>query len=203
MLRCRLQRWVHHKASSSTCEVCVVMRCCLVGIAVWDTGTVFRFRAVVWPCCFGVRSYGSGCGCSPAVLPNAHLSTPGILQVQSCSTWTLIRWRTPVCNLDLASSLPGCVVQVNAPGKLVARRSTFVEGLYSGLVTSPFTASPDPGQAPDSPFASRHSQQPVSPDLMEAKLKLLVEAPAAVEDALASLLNHADPQVQVCNSRTA
>ena len=84
--------------------------------------------------------------------------------------------------------------------KLVARRSTFVEGLYSGLVTSPFTASPDPGQAPGSPFPSRHGQQPESPDLMEAKLKLLVEAPAAVEDALASLLNHADPQVQVCNT---
>ena len=32
---------------------------------------------------------------------------------------------------------------------------------------------------------------------MEAKLKLLVEAPAAVEDALASLLNHIDPEVQV------
>ena len=32
---------------------------------------------------------------------------------------------------------------------------------------------------------------------MEAKLRLLVEAPAAVEDALASLLNHIDPQVQV------
>jgi len=94
-------------------------------------------------------------------------------------------------------------VQVNAPEKLVARRSTFVEGLYSGLVTSPFTASPDPGQAPDNPFANRHSQQPVSPDLMEAKLKLLVEAPAAVEDALASLLNHADPGVQVCTTCTA
>ena len=78
-----------------------------------------------------------------------------------------------------------------------------MEGLYSGLVTSPFTASPDPGQAPDSPFANRGSQQPVSPDLMEAKLKLLVEAPAAVEDALASLLNHADPGVQVCTTRTA
>lgn len=35
------------------------------------------------------------------------------------------------------------------------------------------------------------------PDLMEAKLQLLVEAPAAVEDALASLLNHIDPEVQV------
>ena len=78
-----------------------------------------------------------------------------------------------------------------------------MEGLYSGLVTSPFTASPDPGQAPGSPFPSRHGQQPESPDLMEAKLKLLVEAPAAVEDALASLLNHADPGVQVCTTRTA
>lgn len=32
---------------------------------------------------------------------------------------------------------------------------------------------------------------------MDAKLKLLVEAPAAVEDALASLLNHVDSEVQV------
>ena len=150
---------------------------------------------------FWVRSYGARCGCSPAVLANARLSTPGILQVPNSHVQHGHDGKTLVCNLDLASSLPGCVVQVNAPGKLVARRSTFVEGLYSGLVTSPFTASPDPGQAPDSPFASRHSQQPVSPDLMEAKLKLLVEAPAAVEDALASLLNHADPQVQVCNNR--
>jgi len=113
-----------------------------------------------------------------------------------------------LCNLDshaelhLQAGLPYCFVQANATEKLVARRSTFVEGLYSGLVTSPFTASPDPGQAPDSPFASCHSQQSVLPDLMEAKLKLLVEAPAAVEDALASLLNHADPEVQVSNIRT-
>ena len=34
---------------------------------------------------------------------------------------------------------------------------------------------------------------------MEAKLQLLVEAPAAVEDALASLLSHADLAVQVCS----
>ncbi len=117
-----------------------------------------------------------------------------------CTTWTLIRWKSSLCNVDLhlqAVCLIG-VLQANAPEKLVARRSTFVEGLYSGLVTSPFTASPDPGQAPDSPFPNCHSQQPVPPDLMEAKLKLLVEAPAAVEDALASLLNHADPEVQVC-----
>lgn len=34
---------------------------------------------------------------------------------------------------------------------------------------------------------------------MEAKLQLLVEAPAAVEDALASLLSHTDLEVQVRN----
>ena len=67
--------------------------------------------------------------------------------------------------------------------RAVARRSTFAEGLYSGLVSSPFAASPSQGTA--------------SPDVMQAKLRLLVEAPAAVEDALASLLNHIDPQVQV------
>lgn len=32
---------------------------------------------------------------------------------------------------------------------------------------------------------------------MDAKMQLLVEAPAAVEDALASLLDDADPQLQV------
>ena len=53
------------------------------------------------------------------------------------------------------------------------------EGLYSGLVSSPFAAA--------------HAVQ----GQMEAKLKLLVEAPAAVEDALASLMNHVDSQVQV------
>ena len=122
---------------------------------------------------------------------------------QSCATWTLIQWKTLLRHLDLHLQAVFLIVQVNPPEKLVARRSTFVEGLYSGLVTSPFTASPDPGQAPDSPYASRGRQQPASPDLMEAKLKLLVEAPAAVEDALASLLNHADPQVQVCNNHAA
>ena len=60
-----------------------------------------------------------------------------------------------------------------------ARRSTVAEGLYSGLVSSPFAAA--------------HALQ----GQMEAKLKLLVEAPAAVEDALASLMNHVDSQVQV------
>lgn len=62
---------------------------------------------------------------------------------------------------------------------MAARRSTVSEGLYSGLVSSPFAAAED------------------MQDQMKAKLKLLVEAPAAVEDALASLLNHVDTKVQV------
>lgn len=66
----------------------------------------------------------------------------------------------------------------------MARRSTFAEGLYSGLVASPFAANHDQEQS------SLAAQR-------DAKLQLLVEAPAAVEDALASLLNHIDPEVQV------
>ncbi|KAL4859471.1 Acetyl-CoA carboxylase 1 [Chlorella vulgaris] len=56
------------------------------------------------------------------------------------------------------------------------RRNTVVEGLYSGLGN----------------FASAASQQ----SSIEAKMLMLVEAPAAVEDALASLLDHPDPLVQ-------
>lgn len=50
-----------------------------------------------------------------------------------------------------------------------------IEGLYSGL--------------DDGPRLSSHA--------LEAKMKLLVEAPAAVEDALASLLDHPDQAIQV------
>ena len=73
-------------------------------------------------------------------------------------------------------------MQATGDSAAAARRSTVAEGLYSGLVSSP--------------FASAHAMQ----GQMEAKLKLLVEAPAAVEDALASLLNHVDSAVQVCLS---
>ena len=66
----------------------------------------------------------------------------------------------------------------------MARRSTFAEGLYSGLVAATSAASGD-----------RKSQ--AGAGQRAAKLQLLVEAPAAVEDALASLLNHIDPEVQV------
>lgn len=68
----------------------------------------------------------------------------------------------------------------------MARRTTFSEGLYSGLVASP-------------PISSSSDRGPHTvAEQRDAKLQLLVEAPAAVEDALASLLNHVDPEVQVC-----
>ena len=57
------------------------------------------------------------------------------------------------------------------------RRPTMLEGLFSGL---------DPAAG-------------LSPSRMDAKIRLLVEAPAAVEDALASLLDHHDPVVQVAS----
>ena len=69
------------------------------------------------------------------------------------------------------------------------------------MVTSPFAAGVGKGQpALNSTSAIGHSQKQPQSDLMEAKLQLLVEAPAAVEDALASLLSHADLEVQVCST---
>lgn len=75
-------------------------------------------------------------------------------------------------------------MQKRAHKQPVARRSTFAEGLYSGLVAGAAAVSGD-----------RESQ--TGAGQRDAKLQLLVEAPAAVEDALASLLNHIDPEVQV------
>lgn len=72
-----------------------------------------------------------------------------------------------------------CILQAPAkpPRRLAARRSTILEGLYSGLAVA---AAP----APAGP-------------LFESKMAMLVEAPAAVEDALASLLDHHDTTLQV------
>ena len=58
---------------------------------------------------------------------------------------------------------------------VLTRRPTIMEGLYSGLGGG----------------AGMTAQQ------LDAKIKLLVEAPAAVEDALASLLDHHDSTLQV------
>ena len=57
----------------------------------------------------------------------------------------------------------------------VERRPTVTEGLYSGL----------------SKGTGLNLTQ------LEAKMQLLVEATAAVEDALASLMDERDPQLQV------
>ena len=56
----------------------------------------------------------------------------------------------------------------------LTRRPTVVEGLYTGL----------------------GSGAALTATQLDAKMKLLVEAPAAVEDALASLLDHADATLQ-------
>lgn len=79
-------------------------------------------------------------------------------------------------------------MQKGAHKQPVARRSTFAEGLYSGLVAGASAASDAQGSR-------------AGGGQREAKLQLLVEAPAAVEDALASLLNHVDPEFQVGESR--
>ena len=57
----------------------------------------------------------------------------------------------------------------------LCRRPTILEGLYNGLGSSAGMAALQ----------------------LESKIRLLVEAPAAVEDALASLLDHHEATLQV------
>lgn len=64
---------------------------------------------------------------------------------------------------------------VRAQMVVLTRRPTVVEGLYSGL----------------------GSGAALTATQLDVKMKLLVEAPAAVEDALASLLDHHDATLQV------
>lgn len=61
---------------------------------------------------------------------------------------------------------------------------TVVEGLYSGLSNQ---------QAAAAAAAAAAAQETA----IESKMAMLVEAPAAVEDALASLLDHHDSVLQV------
>lgn len=79
-------------------------------------------------------------------------------------------------------SAAGLMLKVMLPlqSMVLTRRPTVVEGLYSGLGTS----------------AALNSTQ------LDVKMKLLVEAPAAVEDALASLLDHHDRALQVRHLRS-
>jgi pyruvate/2-oxoglutarate dehydrogenase complex dihydrolipoamide acyltransferase (E2) component len=72
------------------------------------------------------------------------------------------------------SAAPGAAALPSALSSELQRRPTIVEGLYSGL----------------SGGASLAATQ------LDAKVRLLVEAPAAVDDALASLLDSADATLQ-------
>lgn len=69
----------------------------------------------------------------------------------------------------------GLMVDLCMQPSVLTRRPTVVEGLYSGL----------------------GSGAALTATQLDIKMKLLVEAPAAVEDALASLLDHHDATLQV------
>ena len=66
-------------------------------------------------------------------------------------------------------------VSIQVDDRFLKRRATVADGLYDGLADGAGMAS----------------------QAWDAKMKLLVEAPAAVEDALASLLDHPDLSLRV------
>ena len=98
----------------------------------------------------------------------------------SSAQWTVVSFITSFADSGWHTILSSDVTKnfmllMQGSAKQVERRPTISEGLYSGL--------------------SRGAGLGVTQ--LDAKMQLLVEAPAAVEDALASLLDEADQQLQV------
>lgn len=82
---------------------------------------------------------------------------------------------------------------------MLQRRTTVVEGLYTGLMAA--GGGGGSGGAPTTPGSASAAAAVACPSLaataLDAKVRLLVEAPAAVEDALASLLDSRDATLAV------
>ena len=96
-------------------------------------------------------------------------NTPSTRAVSAHSTKAHTPWPSS------SNSVPSPPPLTLQDSRAITRRLTIVEGLFSGLSVG----------------AGGGTAQ------LAAKIKLLVEAPAAVEDALASLLDSADSQLQV------